>query len=244
MTVVFPSKDTSPLTGTVVGPVKTSYMLPEITVKLPGRIGTVVADGTITYGFPEIMVVTPSSGRLGFTGMVSRPVKTSNAEPETIVTLPGRAGIVVWLGMTSKGVPETMVVLPVRPGGAFATGIDVGGITRRGLPFTVVVLPTEDPAAGVPPITELTIEPIDVAGGFSCGLGIGVVASNSSPTRDAGGGMGVPPGGITVETVDSVRSPPTAVWMMICSGFLHGPLMGRMDGPAGKQDARSGYRER
>jgi len=239
ITVVFPSNDTSPLTGTVVGPVKTSYSDPEITVKLPGRTGTVVADGTITYGFPEIIVVTPSSGRLGFTGMVSRPVKTSNAEPEMIVMLPGKAGIVVWLGMTSNGVPETTVVLPVRPGGAFATGMDVGGMTRRGVPFTVVVLPMEDPAAGAPPITELTIEPIEVAGGVSGGL----VTSNPTPGGPTGG-VGVPPGGMTVETVDSVRSPPTGVSKTILWGTLHIPSVGRIDGPAGKQDERSGYRER
>jgi hypothetical protein len=32
-----------------------------------------------------------------------------------------------------------MVVLPTRPRGAFATGINVGGIMRRGVPFAVIM---------------------------------------------------------------------------------------------------------
>ena len=61
----------------------------------------------------------PSSARLGFTGTVVGPVKTANVEPETTVTLPGRAGIVVCAGTTRRGVPFTTVVLPVNPTGAF-----------------------------------------------------------------------------------------------------------------------------
>jgi len=242
MTVVAPSSDTSPLTGTVVGPVKTSYREPEISVRLPGKTGTVVAEGIITIGVPEIVVVRPSRGRLAFTGMVSRPVKTSKAEPEMRVMLPGSAGIVVWLGMMSIGVPETMAVLPVRPGGAFAMGIVVGGMTSSGVPFTVVVLPTEGAAAGAPPMTELTMEPIDVAGGFSLGLGVGVAFSRSCPASGTVGAVGVPPGGTTVEVADAVRSPP-AVWMMIFSGLLHRSMIGRIEGPAGRQEMRSGYSE-
>jgi hypothetical protein len=83
------------------------------------------------YGFPEIVIIRPSSGRLGLRRIVSRPVKTSNAEPEITVMLPGSVGMVVWLGVTKSEVLERMLVLPVSPGGAFPTGIDVVEITQE-----------------------------------------------------------------------------------------------------------------
>jgi len=95
MTVVCPLNDSSPLTGTVVGPVKTSYKDPDSIVKLPGRTGTSVAEERTTIVVPEITVVLPSSATLGFTGTVVGPVKTANVEPDTTVMLPGRAGMVV-----------------------------------------------------------------------------------------------------------------------------------------------------
>lgn len=95
ITVVLPLSENSPLTGTVVGPVKTSTSDPETSVKLPGKTGTEVAEGRITIVVPEMTVVLPWSGRLGFTGTVVGPVKTANVEPETMEMLPGRAGIVV-----------------------------------------------------------------------------------------------------------------------------------------------------
>jgi hypothetical protein len=185
------------LTGIVVGPVKTSNTDPDSTVKLPGRTGTAVAEERTTIVVPEITVVLPSSGRLGFAGTVVGPVKTANVEPDTIVMLPGRAGMVVRFGMTKREVPSTTVVLPVNPGGAFCTGIEVGVITSSGVPLTIVVLPTEGPAGdGEAFITELMIEPTE-------GVGVGVVVpgatSPSTTTRE----------GKTVETVESVKSPPT-----------------------------------
>jgi hypothetical protein len=220
--------------------VKTSYSDPDTNVKLPGRTGTEVADGRTTIVVPDITVVLPCSGRLGFRGTVVGPVKTANVVPETTVMLPGRAGIVVCWGITRRGVPLTMVVLPVSPGGAFWTGIEVGGITRSGVPFEVMVLPIEGlGGAGAALITELIIDPIEGVGGgggggLGGGFGGGVVIST----------MLTSPGGLTVEVVESVKSPPTPVWIIIFKGILHISVMGRIEGPAGRHDVRSGYSPR
>src|SRR5882757_9975827 len=95
MTVVLPLNENSPLTATVVGPVKTSYREPDNIVKLPGKTGTEVAEERTTIVVPDITVVLPSNARLGFAATVVGPVKTAKVEPETTVMLPGRAGIVV-----------------------------------------------------------------------------------------------------------------------------------------------------
>jgi hypothetical protein len=243
MTVVCPLNESSPFTGTVVGPVKTSNIDPDTMVKLPGRTGTEVAEERTTIVVPDITVVLPSNGMFGFTGTVVGPVKTANVEPAATVMLPGSAGIVVWCGMTKRGVPFTTVVLPVSPGGAFCTGIEVGGITITGVPFDVMVLPIEGlGGAGAPLITELIIDPIEgvvVGGGIKGGLRFGVVvvvtgiaATSTSPEC------------LTVEVVESVKSPPIAVWITISKGFLHASTIGRIEGPAGRHDVRSGYSPR
>jgi len=223
--------------------VKTSYSDPDTTVKLPGKTGTEVADGRTTIVVPDITVVLPCNGRLGFTGTVVGPVKTANVEPETTVTLPGSAGIVVWCGITKRGVPFTTVVLPVSPCGAFCTGIEVGGITISGVPFEVMVLPIEGLAgAGPALITELIIDPIEGVGGgggLKGGLGDGVVVTSATSTTPECLTLT-----LTVEVVESVKSPPTALWIIIFRGILHASMIGRIEGPAGRQDVRSGYSPR
>lgn len=192
---------------------------------------------------PEITVVRPCKTRLGFQGTVVGPVKTANVEPEAIVMLPGRAGMVVSWGIIKRGVPFTMVVLPVSPGGAFDTGIEVGGMTRSGVPLEVMVLPIEGlGGAGGPLITELIIDPIEGVGGgggLGGGLGAGVVVISATSTA--------PPGGLTVEVVESVKSvkSPPAPWKItIASGCGHATMVGRIEGPAGRHDVRSGYSPR
>jgi hypothetical protein len=80
-------------------PCKSIIHRPRDNCKLPGRTSTIVAEEIITYGFPEIVVVTPSSEGLGFTGMVSRSIKTWNTELKIIVILPRSGEMVVWLGL-------------------------------------------------------------------------------------------------------------------------------------------------
>ena len=105
----------------------------------------------------------------------------------------------------------------------------VGGTTIRGVPFIVVVLPTEGEAGGLSPAVVVGAAPISSlrVGGGDEGVGIG----------------GVYPGGEIVETVLDVRSPPMALWITSASGTSQPLYTGRIDGPAGRQDVRSGYRD-
>ncbi len=100
------------------------------------------------------------------------------------------------------------------------------------------MLPTEAAVVAAPPTTGLT----EVGGAITSGVFVGVFDGDSSASTggDPGGNIGAPPGGKTVEVVESVKSPPTPFCMMILSGTLHGPVIGRIEGPPGRQDARSG----
>lgn len=147
ITVVLPLSGSSELTCTVVGPEKTSSNVPPITVKLPGSRGTVVGPVRTTNVVPEITVWLPCNGRFGLTGTVVALEKTSNVEPSITVICPGKAGTEVAEGITKNGVPSIVVVEPTRPAGAAVTGMLVGpGMKRNGVPFTTVVLKTLAPA--------------------------------------------------------------------------------------------------
>ena len=115
----------------------------------------------------------------------------------------------------------------------------MGGITIRGVPFIVVGVPSE---GGVGVVGE-------EGGGLSTSLMIEGADGAGAGGVDGGGGGGgegiggAKPGGVTVETVLDVRSPPTALSIMISYGLSQGLSIGRIEGPAGRQDVRSGYRE-
>ena len=111
----------------------------------------------------------------------------------------------------------------------------MGGITIRGVPFIVVGVPSE---GGVGVVGE-------EGGGLSTSLMTEGAGGAGAGGVDGGGeGIGgAKPGGVTVETVLDVRSPPTALSIMISYGLSQGLSTGRIEGPAGRQDVRSGYRE-
>jgi hypothetical protein len=111
---------------------------------------TVVAPVTTTIVVPEITVLLPSMSKASLTGMVFGPAIISLLLPSTmIVNCPPLVESVckgrvteVWEGKMRKGVPEMEVVeAPANPSGKADNGIGVAeGMIKRGVPFTKVVL--------------------------------------------------------------------------------------------------------
>src|SRR6266536_383874 len=118
ITVVFPCNDNAGLTGTVVGPLKISYVVPPMTVMCPGRAGTEVAEGMTRNGIPDIKIVLPvRPAGAPATGIVVGPGIRRNGVPPMVTVLPRpggspAAGTVVELGMTKTGVPPIEVIVP------------------------------------------------------------------------------------------------------------------------------------